>query len=318
MKSLGAALCFGVLGLGGLGLGIGPLSAAADAQEPADSAWARYPSVTEIEIEDAAARVFIAPQLRGDSAVGVVNRGPLPDPTVRVQGSRLTLDGELRRIDGCSGDGSVTVAGYGRVAAEDLPVIYVRTPESLVFSGEGALTVSSAPATAARVALAGCSTGDLGPVADLLQLRLAGEASAVAGPSARARVAIAGDGDAQLGPVQRDLDVAIAGSGRVGVGAVNGPVRIAIQGDGYVDLGSGHAEDLRVAIAGQGHVRFNGAAEAVSAAIAGSGLIEVAAVEGQVEQRIAGTGAVRVGPVGPPHAALAPRPPVPPRPPVVP
>lgn len=277
----------------------GVLLSSASAQEPADSAWSRYPSVTEVVIENAAARVIIEPQLRGDSAFVVVNPGPLPDPSVRVRGSRLTLDGGLRRIEGCVSDGEVVVRGHGRIAATDLPVIYVRTPESLVFSGEGALEVSSGPATAARVSLAGCSRGAFGPVADLLELRLAGGAHAAAGPSARARVAIAGDGAVDLGPVQRDLDVAIAGSGRTGVGAVNGPVRVAIQGDGYVDLGSGRAEDLRVAIAGSGHVRFNGAAEEVSAAIAGSGLIEVAAVEGPVEQRIAGSGEVRVGPLGP-------------------
>jgi hypothetical protein len=282
-----------------LACGTGMLMSPAMAQEPADAAWVRYPSATEVEIENAAARVIIEPQLRGDSAFVVVNNGPLPDPTVRLRGSRLILDGGLRRVDGCVADGAVTVRGHGRIAVADLPIIYVRTPESLVFAGEGSLAVSSGPAAAARVALAGCSRGEFGPVADLLELRLAGGASAAAGPSARARVAIAGDGEVDLGPVQRDLDVAIAGSGRTGVGAVNGPVRVAIQGDGYVDLGSGHAEDLRVAIAGNGHVRFNGAAEEVSAAIAGSGLIEVAAVEGAVEQRIAGSGEVRVGPLGP-------------------
>jgi hypothetical protein len=77
---------------------------------------------------------------------------------------------------------------------------------------------------------------------------------------------------------------------------------VAIQGDGHVDLGSGHAEDLRVAIAGRGHVRFNGAAAKVSAAIAGTGLVEVAAVESPVEQRIAGSGEVRVGQLRPASA----------------
>lgn len=282
--------------------GVGLLMSAAVAQEPPDSAWARYPAVTEIEIRDAAARVVIAPQRRSDSAFVVVNDGPLPHPRVQVRGSRLILDGDVRRIDGCVEDGSVTVAGHGRLAAADLPVIYIRTPESVIFSGEGALSLTSAPATSARVSLAGCSAGSLGPVADLLRLQLAGAASATAGPSARALVSIAGNGAARLGPVQRDLDVTIAGSGRVDVAAVSGAVRVAIQGDGHVDLGSGHAEDLRVAIAGRGHVRFNGAAAKVSAAIAGTGLVEVAAVESPVEQRIAGSGEVRVGQLRPASA----------------
>lgn len=289
---------------------VAPLAAAQNTDsEPPDSAWTRYPGATSIRVEDAAARVRVAPQVRGDSAYVIVNPGPLPDPVVRVRGDRLIIDGRLERlIQGCADDGSITVRGYGALTAAQLPVIYVRTPAALVFEGNGGLMVEAGPSTSARIGLAGCGVGRIGAVTDQLSLSLAGGTAALTGPSARARVAIAGDGYAVLGPVARALEVAIAGDGYVRTGAVSGPVRVAIQGDGFVDLGAGRVESLRVAIAGSGHVRFAGDAETVSAAIAGSGLVEVAHAHGAVEQRVAGSGAVRIGP-------LPPSPPPPPPPP---
>jgi len=275
---------------------------------PPDSEWARYSSATSVRIEDAAAIVRIAPQMRADSAYVIVNPGPLPDPVVRIRGGRMIIDGDLGgRIDGCVTNDTVTVRGFGAVPAAQLPMIYVRTPESLVLEANGALLIEAGPSTSARVGLAGCTVGRFGPVTDQLSLSLAGNAAAAAGPSGRARVAIAGDGYAALGPVGRGLEVAIAGDGVVRVGAVSGPVRVAIQGDGYVDLGAGSIEALRVAIAGDGYVRFAGEAASVSAAIAGSGLIEVAHCRGEVDQRVAGSGEVRLGPLGPaPPAPPAP------------
>jgi Putative auto-transporter adhesin, head GIN domain len=267
---------------------------------PPDSAWSRYPSATAIGIENAVAIVRISSQIREDSAYVVVNPGPLPNPEVRVRRGRLVIDGGLdRRIESCLENGAVRVRGHGAVPLAQLPVIYVRTPESLVLEAEGALMIEAGPSTSARVGLAGCAVGRFGAVTDQLSLSLAGSAAALVGPSARARVAIAGDGYAAIGPVDRGVEIAIAGHGFVRTGPVSGPVRVAIQGNGLVDMGAGQAENLRVAIAGDGHVRFAGDAGAVSVAIAGSGLVEVAHCRGEIEQRIAGSGTVRVGPLSP-------------------
>ncbi len=277
---------------------------------PPDTAWARYPSATSVRIEGAAAIVRVTPQMRSDSAYVIVNTGPLPDPEVRVRGARLIIDGGLeRRIEGCAFGESVTVRGFGNVPLAQLPVIYVRTPESLVLEANGGLAIEVGPSTSARVGVSGCSQARIGPVTQQASVALEGNAMAQIGPSGRARIAIAGDGQAILGPVSQGLDIAIAGDGRVQVQTIGGDVRVGIQGDGYVDIGSGQIDELRVAIAGDGYVRFAGEADTVTAAIAGSGLIEVARARGAVEQRVAGNGEVRVGPLGPaPHALDTPRP----------
>lgn len=279
---------------------------------PPDSAWVRYPAASEVAVENAAVIVVVQPQMRGDTAFVVVNNGPLPSPQARVRGGRLTLDGGLRsRFMECQSNGGVQVRGYGLVRRDQLPVIYVRTPDSLVFSAAGPVSVTSSPATSARLALSGCANGSFGAITEGLVLGLAGGSTAIVGPSGHARVSVAGDGQAMLGPVGRDLDVSIAGDGRVAVGTVNGPTRVAIQGDGDVNLGAGHTETLRVAIAGDGRVRFNGEADELSAAIVGDGLVQVLSVRGDVERRVAGSGAVRIGPFGasaPPAPAAAPRP----------
>jgi len=299
---------------------------------PPDSAWVRYPAASEVAVENAAVIVVVQPQMRGDTAFVVVNNGPLPSPRARVRGGRLTLDGGLQsRLRECVSDDGVQVRGYGLVRRDQLPVIYVRTPDSLVFSAAGPVSVTASPATSARLALSGCATGSFGAITEGLVLGLAGGGTATVGPSGRARVSVAGDGQASLGPVGRDLDVSIAGDGRVAVGTVNGPARVAIQGDGDVNLEAGHSETLRVAIAGDGRVRFNGEADALSAAIVGDGLVQVLSVRGDVERRVAGSGAVRIGPFGAsappvpapaptpvptpvPAPSAAPAPPVPPRP----
>ena len=118
---------------------------------------------TELRLRDLAARIIIRPENRTDISVSITNRGPLPAPEVRGSGRRVTIDGKLRRqIESCTVDGGefdAVIARFGRLEQARLPVIEVRTPQTVIVNGNGAVRMHIGRAENAVIRIEGCGRG---------------------------------------------------------------------------------------------------------------------------------------------------------------
>jgi hypothetical protein len=268
--------------------------------QPGERTWLRYQRAAEVQLRDVAAFVRVTPEDRADVSVRIANSGPLRSPELRMAGSRLIIDGKLRRqIRSCEVRGAdgleVEIRRRGRVANAALPVIELRVPRDAVVAAGGAVRMRMGPAETARVRLEGCGDADIERVAGEADIAIAGAPDVRLYDAGSARVAVAGAGDVTLGVIRSGLTLSIAGSGDVVAARVDGPTSIAIQGAGDVTIRDGRATTLSVALAGAGDVTHNGVAERLDAAILGAGDVRVRRVEGEVTRRVLGGGDVIVG-----------------------
>lgn len=270
------------------------------AQAQPAPAWARYPGASEVAIRDVAALVRVTPEARTDVAVLITNPGPLPAPELRVSGSRLQIDGRLRRqISSCAVQGEglrVDTRRHGRLQNEQLTVIELRVPREAVVSAGGAARLRVGPSDTARVRVDGCGDADIEAVREGADVALSGSADVRIYEAGSLRIAIAGAGDAIVGVVRDGLTASIAGAGDLTVAHADGPTSIAVQGAGDVLIRGGRATVLAVAVVGAGDVTHRGVAERLNASVLGAGDVRVAQVEGEVSRRVFGVGEVRVGP----------------------
>lgn len=261
--------------------------------------WQRYPAAREVQLRDVAAIVRVTPENRTDVAISITQRGPLPAPELRMRGDRLVVDGRLRRqIRECgtrNDPRAVTTSRHGRVAGDQLAIIDVRVPQSVVFAANGAAFVSIGQAQSGRVALDGCGDADIGNVADEIELAVAGGSEVRLHGAGSAEIAVAGGGDVTIGVIRNGANIAIAGAGDIVAARIDGPTSIAVQGAGDVTIRDGRATSLSVAIMGAGDLVHNGSAERLDAAILGAGDIRVRSVDGEINRRVLGAGEVVVG-----------------------
>jgi hypothetical protein len=288
------------------------------------TAGAASAAEAKVEIRDAVARVVIVPEARSDVKVSFRTTNASLPLTVRVDGDRTIVDGDLDgpfgkgRIGNCrvvNGVASIDVSGVGRIAWEDMPRVVIQVPRDARVSAGGAVFGSVGRSASLTLSNAGCGDWTVANVAGALTVNLAGSGDLKAGSAGAADIRIAGSGDVATRGVRGKLEASIAGagdlvSGPVGgaltlrtvgsgdadVASVNGDVDIDVAGAGDVLIRGGRAGAVSVNIAGSGQVQFAGAAESVNARIAGSGDIQVASVRGAVEKRVVGSGEVRVGP----------------------
>lgn len=278
-----------------------------------------------VEIKDAVARVVVVPQARGDVKVVIKSTNPGLPLTVRTEGDKTIVDGDLDRpiggdkIKNCmniNGRVSVSVVGVGKVAWDAMPEVIIYTPMDAKVGASGAVFGSIGRTEALQLSNAGCGDWTVGNVAGELKVNLAGSGDTKAGSAGVARINLAGSGDTTLGGVGGDLTVKIAGSGDVTAGPVGGGLSVSTGGSGDTEVASvagavttstagsgdviirgGRASSLSVSTAGSGDVLFAGTAGTVSAKIAGSGDVRVAQVSGAISKSIVGSGEVVVGPV---------------------
>lgn len=288
------------------------------------AAGAASAAETRVEIKDAVARVVIVPEARSDVKVSFRTTNASLPLTVRVEGDKTIVDGDLggplgkSRIRNCrsiNGEASVDVSGVGKVAWADMPQVVIQVPMDATVGSGGAVFGSVGRSTSLKLSNAGCGDWTVANVEGALTVNLAGSGDVKAGSAGAAYVRIAGSGDVATrgvrgkleasvagsgdlatGPVGGALEVRIMGSGDADIASVNGDVDISIAGSGDAVIRGGRAGAVTVSIAGSGDVQFAGAATTVTARVAGSGDIRVASVSGDVKKSVAGSGDVRVGP----------------------
>ena len=251
---------------------------------------------SELEIEDAAARLVVIPEARRDVQVTVTpGRARLPVLQVRRRGGDVEVNGDLRRrIEGCDGRG-VNIRGVGRVPIADLPVITARVPLNVQVGAGGAVFGSIGRSNTLELSHAGCGELRAGNVAGELEVSSAGSGGVFVGASRSAEVSLAGSGDVRLGPVAGPLEASIAGSGDIYAESVAGAVEASIAGSGDVVVNAGRTGPVSASIVGSGDVRIGGTASSVNASVMGSGDVRVGQVTGAVRRNIAGSGDVVIG-----------------------
>jgi len=288
------------------------------------AAGAASAAETRVDIKDAVARVVIVPEARSDVKVSFKTTNASLPLTVRVDGDKTIVDGDLDgplgkgRIRNCrsiNGVASVDVSGVGKVAWEDMPQVVIQVPMDASVSAGGAVFGSVGRSTSLKLSNAGCGDWTVDNVEGAMSLNLAGSGDVKAGSAGSADIKVAGSGDVATtgvrgklttnvagsgdlvsGPVGGSLVIRIAGSGDVDVASVSGDIDANIAGSGDAVIRGGNAGAVSVSIAGSGEVQFGGAATTVSARVAGSGDIRVARVSGDVKKSVIGSGDVVVGP----------------------
>lgn len=261
----------------------------------------------ELQVKDAAARLIVIPEARGDVVVNVQPGRGLPAPKVRVEGDRLVVDGGAtggRHIFGihidnlnCRGRGhvrEVNIPGHGWTPVENLPLITARVPLDARVGAGAAVFGEVGPSNSLKLSAAGCGDWKVADVKGALELSDAGSGDVQAGSVGYAHISLAGSGDVRLGQAG-GLETAISGSGDVHAATINGPIKASINGSGDVTVDGGQAPKVAVNIAGSGNVKFGGVAGDVAVGVAGSGDVTIAKATGQVSKHVAGSGDVNVG-----------------------
>lgn len=253
-----------------------------------------------VEIKDAAARVVVIPEDRADVKVEFLTTSPGLPLTVRTEGDKTIVDGDLGRtaIHNCrTFNGQTSVSVRGKTFGWDaLPQVVVRVPMDAKVAGGGAVFGSIGRTSSLTLSNAGCGDWTVGNVAGELNINQAGSGDTTVGTAGATSINIAGSGDVATAAIGA-LTVNIAGSGDVSAASVTGPVSANIMGSGDVAVHGGKVGAVAVSIAGSGDVTVQAPADSVSAKIAGSGDVRVLSVSGAVSKKVAGSGEVIVGPI---------------------
>lgn len=252
-----------------------------------------------VEVRDAVARVVVTPEARQDIRVDILTTNPTLPLTIRTEGERVIIDGDLNRsIRGCNARGersSVTVSGIGEVAYADMPQVVIRTPMAVDLKVGGAVFGVVGRSQSLKVANAGCGDWTMANVSGKLDAALAGSGDMRVGAVRAAALRLAGSGDIAVRQVSGPLTVELAGSGDVKVATLTGSsLKVNVAGSGDVELEAGRVDAMSASVAGSGDVRFDGEAGSLQAAIVGSGDIRVRKVSGAVTRSVIGSGEVRV------------------------
>lgn len=253
-----------------------------------------------VEIKDAAARVVVMPEDRADVKVEFLTTNPGLPLTVRTEGDKTIVDGDLGRmaIKNCrtiNGVTSVSVNGKS-YSWDNLPQIVVHMPMDVVVGGGGAVFGSVGRSNSLTLSNAGCGNWTVANVAGELKVNQAGSGDTTVGTAGSVSINIAGSGDVATASIGA-LAVNIAGSGDVEAAAVSGPLSANIMGSGDVKIRGGQVGAVAVSIAGSGDVTVMAPADSVTAKIAGSGDVRVIRVSGPVVKKVAGSGEIIVGPI---------------------
>ncbi len=271
-------------------------AAFAGAMMAAGAAAAAGPSV---EIRDAAVRVTIVPETRGDVSAVVVRANRRLPLTLSRNGASLVIDGGLRgrglHCRSLFGRPGVWVMGVGDVARGDFPQVVIHTPMTVSVSAGGAVFGDLGRGAAVDLANAGCGDWTVANVEGPLAIHAAGSGDIRAGSAAAADIRVVGSADVYTRALRGGLRASASGSGDIHAQSVDGPLYVRVAGSGDVEVRGGAVTHMDAAVAGSGDVTLRGAAQSLDASVAGSGDITVGNVTGAVSRHVAGSGDVRIG-----------------------
>lgn len=260
------------------------------------------PRGMSVDVRDAAARVVVIPEARGNIDVRIAPGDPrLPPLQPRPDGGQIVIDGGLRdRIANCQSQGvpprrRVEVRGVGWVPYEQLPVITLRVPMRAKVGVSGAVWGEVGPSDTLDLAHGGCGDWTVAPVRGELNLAVTGSGDTRGRTAGGLHSAVNGSGDLQMDSVSGDVSVAIRGSGDVRIGRMDGVLSTATAGSGDVVIDGGHARSVSAHISGSGDLKFGGVADSLSAVVNGSGDVRVAHLTGPLSKVVHGSGDVTAG-----------------------
>lgn len=252
-----------------------------------------------VEIRDAAARVTVVPQDRPDIKVEVVRPNAELPLTVRVEGDRTIVDGDLsHRIRDCNGMGEnarINVRGVGRVPYAELPQVVIYTPKAVDVDANGAVVGAIGRSASLRLENSGCANWTVADVEGLADLHQSGAGNVKMGSAGRLAVHLSGAANVEAVSVRDGLDARVSGAGNVHLKSVGGPVDARLSGVGQVKIDAGRASLVRASVSGIGGVQFDGEAQDLDASISGLGGIRVREVTGSIRKSVSGGGSIRVG-----------------------
>ncbi len=263
-----------------------------------------------VRIEDAAARVVVIAENRGDYQISInQGRAGLKPLTLRKDGGVTVVDGGYGRSTGIlhfgwnglnckgpTGHERVSVPGHmGDIALSDLPVVTIHAPMNARIGSSGAVYGEVSTTSSLDLSGAGCGDWRVADVHGPARIAQSGSGDVRVGSTGDAHVAISGSSDVVLGPVNGRLETATSGSGDIHAASARGGIASKIAGSGDVTVDGGDASQVSVSIAGSGDFKFHGTAGAVSVNIAGSGDVDIARATGPVSKHVVGSGDVNIG-----------------------
>ncbi len=262
-----------------------------------------------VRVENAAARVVVIAEPRGDYAISInQGRAGLKPLEIRKDGGVTVVDGgyggrmgifhigwDGLNCKGSNGNQRVVIPGKGEVAVTDLPVVTIHTPLAARVGSSGAVYGEVNVTNALTLSNAGCGDWRIADVHGPLHVSMSGSGDVRGAATGDAYIAISGSSDVILGAVNGRLETHTSGSGDIHAASARGGISTKIAGSGDVTVDGGEAPNVGVSIAGSGDFRFRGTAGAVSASIAGSGDVDIAHATGPVSKHVAGSGDVNIG-----------------------
>ncbi|WP_293902331.1 DUF2807 domain-containing protein [Phenylobacterium sp.] len=251
-----------------------------------------------VEIRDAAARVTVVPEDRNDVKVEIVAPNARLPLTVRTEGDRTVIDGDLyHRIRGCHGmgqDGRIGIRGVGDVRWSEMPQVVIHTPRAVAIVTNGAVQGAIGRAGSLDLHNSGCSAWTIADVAGDVTLQESGAGSVRMGASSRLDVRLSGAANIHATHVRQGLEARLSGVGDVRVDQLDGAMDAQVSGVGKVDVDGGRASLVHASVSGMGSVAFGGVASDLDASISGLGSVRVQEVTGSIRKSISGGGSVQV------------------------
>lgn len=255
-------------------------------------------SAAAVQVKDAVARVTIVPEDRSDVKVEFLSTNAKLPLRVSMDGGTTVVDGGLaHRIRDCqrrADHPSAWVRGVGRVGAEAMPQVVIRTPRAVVLSANGAVFGSVGRSASLELQDAGCDVWTIADVAGEARITESGAGAIRMGAADRLEARLSGAADLHAVAARQGLDARVSGAGGVNLEEVSGPLEADISGLGHVRVANGRASDVRASVSGLGGVEFGGSAETLRASISGVGNVHVKQVTGTVTRTVSGIGRVTV------------------------
>ena len=209
----------------------------------------------------------------GDVNSAKISASSFADVTVgNIAGElRVSLSGSADVVAGSSGTADVSVSGSG-----DLEMGPVRGDADYSVSGSGDV-LGRTIGGKLKASVSGSGDVELGKVSNHTRLSISGSGDMIIGDiEGELDASVSGSGDIEIGDVTGAAELRSAGSGDIEMDSINGPANVMIAGNSSVEIDGGVAEDLRVAVSGNGDFSHSGQSTNLHASVNGSGSIIVA------------------------------------------
>lgn len=255
-------------------------------------------SAASVQIKDAVARVTVVPEDRTDVKVEFLTTNSKLPLEVSRRGGATIIDGGLaHRIRDChrrADHPSAWVRGVGRVEADAMPQVVIRTPKDVVLAASGAVFGAVGRSTSFSLEDSGCDVWTIADTTGEARIQESGAGAIRMGSAGRLEAHLSGAADVHAVNLRHGLEAHVSGAGSVNVEELNGPLLADISGLGHVRVSGGRASEVRASVSGMGGVDFGGSADTLRASISGVGGVHVKQVTGTVTKSVSGLGRVTI------------------------